>query len=66
MPDTPRSAAQSLAALQVFRAMQSEVDGPIDEESGLEVADLDAAIAAMEAHEDMTSIPVIDLRRHKL
>lgn len=49
MPDAHRTPAQSLAALKFFRAMQSDLDGPIDEESGLLVEDIDAAIAALGA-----------------
>jgi hypothetical protein len=47
--DAPRTPVQSLAALREFRSMQSVAnDDLIDEESGLIVADLNAAITALE------------------
>ena len=57
MPESSRTPAQSLAALKQFRAKQHEVDGLIDQESGLQLEDLDAAIAAMEEKAEVVILP---------
>lgn len=57
-----RTPEQSLAALRKFRAAQSEVDGPIDEDSGLLVEDLDAAIAALEQLGGYVARPRLKMR----